>query len=178
MIVTYIDTFRDRFGVEPICAVLAEHGTPIAPSTYWARKAEPYSDAEWDDAHMANIVLDLWRANRSVYGADKLAAAMRKAGHRRGPRPGCPVDEDRRDRRGPAGLTSHGDHPSGSRRGSASRSDQPRLEHTDPPGPVVGRGLHLRVDPGGVRLRELRHPTCARGGSSGGGSRCPKQPRS
>jgi putative transposase len=81
VIVTYIDAFRDRFGVEPICAVLAEHGTQIAPSTYWARKAEPYSDAEWDDAHMANVALDLWRANRSLYGADKLATAMRNAGH-------------------------------------------------------------------------------------------------
>jgi putative transposase len=81
VIVTYIDEHRDRFGIEPICAVLAEHGVPIAPSTYRARKAEPYSDAEWDDAHMANAALDLWRANRSLYGADKLATAMRKAGH-------------------------------------------------------------------------------------------------
>ena len=30
---------------------------------------------------MANVALDVWRANRSVYGADKLATAMRKAGH-------------------------------------------------------------------------------------------------
>lgn len=30
---------------------------------------------------MANAALDVWRANRSVYGADKLATAMRKAGH-------------------------------------------------------------------------------------------------
>src|SRR5919106_5721223 len=30
---------------------------------------------------MANAALDIWRANRSLYGADKLATAMRKAGH-------------------------------------------------------------------------------------------------
>ena len=30
---------------------------------------------------MANAALDIWRANRSVYGADKLVTAMRKAGH-------------------------------------------------------------------------------------------------
>ena len=30
---------------------------------------------------MANAALDVWRANRSLYGADKLATAMRKAGH-------------------------------------------------------------------------------------------------
>ena len=81
MIIDYIDTYRDRFGVEPICRVLAEHDVAIAPSTYHARKAEPYSDADWDDAHMANAALDLWRANRSLYGADKLATAMRKAGY-------------------------------------------------------------------------------------------------
>lgn len=30
---------------------------------------------------MANVALCVWRANRSLYGADKLATAMRKAGH-------------------------------------------------------------------------------------------------
>jgi putative transposase len=81
VIIDYIDTYRDRFGVEPICRVLAEHDVAIAPSTYHAHKAEPYSDADWGDAHMANATLDLWRANRSLYGADKLATAMRKAGY-------------------------------------------------------------------------------------------------
>ena len=35
MIVSYIDEYRDRFGVEPICTVL-----PIAPSTYYEHKAK------------------------------------------------------------------------------------------------------------------------------------------
>jgi putative transposase len=61
--------------------VLSEHDVAIAPSTYWAHKAQPVSDADWYDAHMANAALDIWRANRSLYGADKLATAMRKAGH-------------------------------------------------------------------------------------------------
>jgi putative transposase len=81
LIVAYIDAYRDRFGVEPICRVLSEHDMPIAPSTYYARKSEPITQADWDDAHMANTALDLWRANRSLYGADKLATAMRKADH-------------------------------------------------------------------------------------------------
>ncbi len=84
MIIEYIDVHRGRFGVEPICAVLAEHGVTIAPSTYRARKVEPFTDAEWDDAHMAKTALEVWRANRSLYGADKLAVAMRKAGHQVG----------------------------------------------------------------------------------------------
>ena len=47
MIVDYIDAHRDRFGVAPICRVLAEHGTLIAPSTYYAavhtRESAPIS---------------------------------------------------------------------------------------------------------------------------------------
>jgi putative transposase len=39
VIVAYIDSYRSRFGVEPICAVLTEHGLPIAPSTYYAHRA-------------------------------------------------------------------------------------------------------------------------------------------
>jgi putative transposase len=54
---------------------------PIAPSTYYARVAQRVSRSEWDDAHMANTALDVWRANRSVYGAEKLWVAMRRAGH-------------------------------------------------------------------------------------------------
>ena len=65
MIVDYIDVHRDRFGVEPICQVLSEHDVAIAPRTYYAHHAQPVSDAEWDDAHMANAALELWRANRS-----------------------------------------------------------------------------------------------------------------
>jgi putative transposase len=80
VIVAYIDAYRERFGVEPICRVLTEHGIPIAPSTYWAHRAQAVSDSDWNDAHMANRLLDLWRANRSVYGVDKLAAAARRAG--------------------------------------------------------------------------------------------------
>ncbi|MGH7745641.1 MAG: IS3 family transposase [Candidatus Dormibacteria bacterium] len=75
LIVAYIDAYKDRFGVEPICRVLSEHGMAIAPSTYYAHRARPVSDAKWDDAEMANRLLDLWRANRGVYGAEKLWTA-------------------------------------------------------------------------------------------------------
>jgi putative transposase len=33
VIVDYIDSHRELFGVEPVCAVLAEAGIAIAPST-------------------------------------------------------------------------------------------------------------------------------------------------
>ena len=42
--VTFIDQHRATYGVEPICAVL-----PIAPSTYFLRKASAYfAQAELD----------------------------------------------------------------------------------------------------------------------------------
>ena len=54
MIVDYIDAHRDRFGVEPICTVLTEHGLTIAPSTYYAAKVRgPVSDTAWAEAHAA-----------------------------------------------------------------------------------------------------------------------------
>lgn len=81
MICDYIAAFKDRFGVEPICCVLTEHGIKIAPSTYYQRAASPVSAAELADAHAANILVDLHRANRRVYGVRKLWHTARRAGH-------------------------------------------------------------------------------------------------
>ncbi len=43
MVVEFIDTHRDRFGVQSICRVLTEHGCKIAPSTYYAHRSRPRS---------------------------------------------------------------------------------------------------------------------------------------
>jgi putative transposase len=137
--------------------VLSEHDLPIAPSTYYAHKAQPVSDADWDDAHMANAALDMWRANRSLYGADKLATAMRKAGY--------DVGRDQVARL--MGIVAiegvrRGKHPTVTtvrrRQGRPPpRPHPPGVEHTDTTGPVVGGRLHLRLDPGRLRVHELRH---------------------
>ena len=55
MIVDYIDTQRGRFGVEPVCAVLAEAGIQIAPSTYYARSKAPLTEAEWTTPTAAEL---------------------------------------------------------------------------------------------------------------------------
>jgi putative transposase len=81
VIVDYIDSHRGRFGVEPICAVLAEAGIQVAPSTYYARSKAPLTDAELDDAYLANQLRLLWHDNWGVYGARKLWHAARRAGH-------------------------------------------------------------------------------------------------
>jgi putative transposase len=81
MIVDYIDSHRESFGVEPICAVLAEAGIVIAPSTYYARRQARLTDTEMDDAYLANQLRSLWQGNWGVYGARKLWHAARRAGH-------------------------------------------------------------------------------------------------
>jgi transposase InsO family protein len=81
VIVDYIDSHRESFGVEPVCAVLAEAGIAIAPSTYYARSKAPLTDAELADAYLANQLRSLWQDNWGVYGARKLWHAARRGGH-------------------------------------------------------------------------------------------------
>jgi putative transposase len=71
-IVAFIDEHRDRFGVEPICRVLTEHGCLIAPNTYWvARKRAPSARAV-RDAELVEEIRRVYEENLFVYGADKI----------------------------------------------------------------------------------------------------------
>lgn len=81
MIVAYIDAYRDRFGVEPICRVLSEHGMQIAPSTYRAAVKQRVSPAALAEAYLVNDLVDSFRANRRVYGVRKCWHELRRAGH-------------------------------------------------------------------------------------------------
>jgi putative transposase len=76
VIVGFIDENRDELGVEPICRDLQ-----VAPSTYYAAKSRPLSARALRDAVMIPILLAIWKANYSVYGAHKLWKAARRAGH-------------------------------------------------------------------------------------------------
>jgi putative transposase len=75
-----------RWGVEPICAVLSEHGTPIAPSTYYEHRDRVMharlSDAEWRDVLWCNEIHRLWSANYRVYGARKVWLQLNREGIR------------------------------------------------------------------------------------------------
>src|SRR3954471_22807610 len=51
------------------------------PSTYYARRTSPVSAAELADAYAANVLVDLYRAHRGLYGVRKLWHAARRAGH-------------------------------------------------------------------------------------------------
>jgi len=74
--VKFIDTNRDVFGVEPICATLQ-----VASSTYYAFKNRVPSARAMRDAMLMPILLALFSANYKVYGAHKLWKAARRAGY-------------------------------------------------------------------------------------------------
>jgi transposase InsO family protein len=81
VIVAYIDDYRERFGIEPICAVLTEHDVPIAPNTYHAHKKTPIPESDLEDAYLVNAVVTLWRTNNELYGIRKMWHAMRRSGY-------------------------------------------------------------------------------------------------
>ena len=78
--ITFIDQHRDTYGVEPICAVL-----PIAPSTYFLRKAQQQdatkrsARARCDDELRAAIQR-VWDENDQVYGPRKVWKQLRREG--------------------------------------------------------------------------------------------------
>lgn len=78
--VAFIDRHREKYGVEPICAVL-----PIAPSTYYAhkaREADPTlrSERAQRDEHLRGEIRRVWNANLEVYGARKVWRQLNREG--------------------------------------------------------------------------------------------------
>jgi putative transposase len=81
--VDYIDAYRARFGVEPICRVLRAQGVSIAPSSYYAARTRPRSArAERDERVLAEIrrVHAHPELGRGLYGARKVYHQLRRAG--------------------------------------------------------------------------------------------------
>jgi putative transposase len=69
-----------RWGVEPICAVLSEHGVKIAPSTYYEWKDRlPSRRAERDVALLEHI-RRIHQANFGVYGPRKVWLVLNREG--------------------------------------------------------------------------------------------------
>jgi putative transposase len=80
--VTFIDQHRGTYGVEPICAVL-----PIAPSTYFLRKAQRADPTKRSarahrDAELRTAIQQVWDHNDQVYGPRKVWRQLRRDGHR------------------------------------------------------------------------------------------------
>jgi putative transposase len=69
------------FGVEPICRVLSEHGTKIAPSTYYAATSRPASARAERDAWLKTEITRIYTDNYRVYGARKVWRQLQREGH-------------------------------------------------------------------------------------------------
>ena len=52
----FVDEFRGRFGVEPICRVLTAHGVKIAPSGFYAHKKRPPAARTGSDAELTDLI--------------------------------------------------------------------------------------------------------------------------
>ncbi|WP_167857749.1 IS3 family transposase [Mycobacterium sp. DL99] len=82
MILDYIDTHKQEYGVEPICCVLSAHGCKIAPSTYYdgcARRSQP-SKRQVRDEELKVEIARVHRQNYAVYGARKVWLQCRGEG--------------------------------------------------------------------------------------------------
>jgi putative transposase len=80
--VTFIDQQRAVYGVEPICAVL-----PIAPSTYFLRKAQQQEATKRSaraqrDTELRGAIQRVWDENDQVYGPRKVWKQLRREGTR------------------------------------------------------------------------------------------------
>ena len=72
---SFIETNKARWGVEPICRVLQ-----VAPASYYAAVSRPPSARAVRDATLKEVITRVWQEHRGVYGADKVWAQLRREG--------------------------------------------------------------------------------------------------
>jgi putative transposase len=78
--VRFITGHKARFGVEPICRVLTEHGCPIAPSTYYDAVSRGPSARAVRDEQLKQQISRVFAQNYGVYGARKVWLALNREG--------------------------------------------------------------------------------------------------
>jgi putative transposase len=71
-VIAYLDEHRGRFGVQPICQILREHGVPVAPATYYAAKKRPAPARAVRDAALLVQIKRVYKESGEVYGARKV----------------------------------------------------------------------------------------------------------
>ena len=77
--IAFIDEHRSRFGVEPICRVLTQHGCQVAPSTYYAARNRARCARACRDVLVLAEVTRVHRASRGgLYGARKIYHQLRR----------------------------------------------------------------------------------------------------
>jgi len=142
------------WGVEPICAVLTEHGLPIAPSTYYDHVGRVPSRRQVRDDLLQAEIVRVHAAHYGVYGARKVWLQLNRDGIRIAR---CTVERLMRR----LGLT-------GAVRGKVKRTTVadpgppaacrpgPALVRPGRTGPAVGGPSDLRVNVVGLGLRRVR----------------------
>ena len=82
MMIAYIDEYRGRFGVEPICRVLGAslEGGFITSRGYRLAKSRPESARSIRDRILARELAAIHAHNFGVYGIRKMWHAARRAG--------------------------------------------------------------------------------------------------
>jgi putative transposase len=80
VITQFIAEHKDRFGVEPICRVLTQHGCTIAPSTYYDAARRALSARAVRDERLRHEIRRIWQANYGVYGARKVWLVLNREG--------------------------------------------------------------------------------------------------
>jgi putative transposase len=78
--VRFITEHKSRFGVEPICRVLTEHGCKIAPSSYYDAIGRGPSARAVRDERLKIAITRVWQDNYGVYGARKVWLALNRDG--------------------------------------------------------------------------------------------------
>jgi putative transposase len=84
MVIAFIADHHDRFGVEPICAVLTKHGVKIAPSTFYAATSRAPSARSVRDAQLLEVIRVVHAdrtKGRGVAGYRKMWHLLRRDGH-------------------------------------------------------------------------------------------------
>jgi putative transposase len=69
-----------RWGVEPICRVLTEHGLQVAPSTYYEHAGRVPTARQRRDAYLLGEIRRVHATNYAVYGARKVWLQLNREG--------------------------------------------------------------------------------------------------
>jgi putative transposase len=71
----YVDEYRGRFGVEPICRVLG-----VSASAYYHRATGARSARAVDDERLLERIREIHAANYYAYGSRRMWKALMRAG--------------------------------------------------------------------------------------------------
>jgi putative transposase len=81
VVVAFLDSVKEWFGVEPVCRVLSQFVCRTAPSTYYAAKTRPPSARDLRDEKIKEVIQRVWHdpdGGRELAGARKMWKLLRK----------------------------------------------------------------------------------------------------